>query len=74
MEVGRDRWLIQHFYGKDAEELTWPEFLMAIENISVVTAELRPKTPQEAIVEMGKQVTEAFERNKKLRELEAERN
>ncbi len=70
----RDRWLIQHFYGRDADELTWPEFIDAIENISVVSNELRPKTPAEMVVEMGRQVTEQFERARRARQAALEDN
>ena len=44
-----------------------PEFIMALESIGEVRNELRPKSPEEIVVEMGKAMNEFYKRNKELK-------
>ncbi len=64
----RDRWLINHFYGIEAAELTFPEFMDALQSITEVQKELRPKSPEEIVSMLGQQMSEMFEANRRAKQ------
>ena len=64
----RDRWLLNHFYGIEAADLTFPEFMDALQSMSEVQKELRPKSPEEIVAMIGQQMTEVFEANRRARQ------
>ena len=68
MKWERDRWLITHFYpARDAAEMTMPEFLSALENISYAVKELRPKDPKEIVAEIAEETAERFKKGREVR-------
>lgn len=61
-----------HFYGADAAEMAFPEFMDALSSMNEVTNEMRPRTPSEIVTELGKTVEETLEANRRRAEAKAE--
>ena len=47
--------------------MTLPEFMDALGSVNRVESELRPKSPEEVMLLMAKQVSEMYARNKALK-------
>ena len=64
----RDRWLLNRFYHTESADLTMPEFLQALNSMQYVIDELRPKTPEEIMGQIAKQVAEMAALNRARKE------